>query len=127
MDLFNGFESYTKSRSYSERISLSASGGISFNTTAYNELNLEKYAFASFFYNKASRQIGIRFSVDKKEGAYQLKPRDNAKNEKALYLSIKGFVMAYKPVLSGKVQKYEVANKAESEGVLDIVLNPIMD
>ena len=127
MDLFDGFDSYAKSRSYSERISLSASGGISFNTTAYNELNLGRYSFASFFYNKESKQIGIRFSVNKKEGAYQLKPRDNSKNEKALYLSIKGFVMTYKPVPSGKVQKYKIANRAEKEGILDVVLSPITD
>lgn len=127
MNMFDGFERYEKSRAYSEKISIAATGGISFNTTAYEELNLDRFCFAAFFYNKENKNIGIRFSHEKLDGAYQLKPRVNAKQEKALYLSIKGFVMTYKPIQGVKVQKYKIVNKAENNGILDVILSPIIE
>lgn len=125
MPLLENFESYTKTRSYNDRISISATGGISFNSTVCERLGICTYQYATFFYNKAQSLIGIRFSRTKTDNAYHLKPRPNSDRKMALYLSIKGFVMQYHLVPSGKIRKYDVAAYEKNEENLEVVLKPI--
>lgn len=127
MSLFeNGFEEYAKKRSYAERISISASGGLSINATAYQRLDLAKYKYAMFFYNKSNGQVGIRFMTNKQTGAYALNARETSGNC-ALYMSIKGFVAAYHVVRQGRVQKYKIAHEQRTENALEIILSPTLD
>lgn len=125
MSLLDSFESYTKIRSYAERISISASGGISFNTTVFEKLNLEKYQYASFFYNRNNGYVGVRFTNQETSDSYRLNPRKNTDGRWALYLSIKGFVMSYKVVPSGKVRKYKLEKFEKNENILEVVLSPL--
>ncbi len=125
MSILQHFESYIKTRSYAERISISGSGGISFNTTVFERMNLGKYAYAAFFYNTSNGYVGIRFSNTETPDSYHLSPRKNADGKLALYLSIKGFVMSYKIVPTGKIKKYEIENFEYAENDLEVVLKPI--
>ena len=127
MGLFDdGFEGYEKKRSYGERVSISASGGLSINATAYQRLGLAKYQYAMFFYNKSNAQVGIRFMQDKKTGAYALNARETSGNS-ALYMSIKGFVAAYHVVRQGRVQKYNITQEQTTDKVLEVILTPTED
>ncbi len=126
MALLEDFESYTKTRSYNDRISISATGGISFNSTVCARLDICAYQYATFFYNKTQNLIGIRFSNTETDNAYHLNPRPNTDGKLALYLSIKGFVMQYKIVPSGKVKKYEVFASEKNGEDLEVVLKPII-
>ena len=125
MSLLDNFEGYIKTRSYAERISISSSGGISFNTTVFERLQLNKYQQAAFFYNKNNGYVGIRFSNTETPDSYHLSPRKNADGKLALYLSIKGFVMSYKIVPSGKIKKYEIENFERNGDNLEVILKPI--
>lgn len=124
MSLLENFEGYIKTRSYAERISISSSGGISFNTTVFERLQLNKYQQASFFYNKNNGYVGILFSNTETPDSYHLSPRKNADGKLALYLSIKGFVMSYKIVPTG-IKKYEIENFEYNGDNLEVVLKPI--
>lgn len=125
MALLDSFESYTKTRSYNDRISISATGGISFNSTVCARLGICAYQYATFFYNKSQNLIGIRFSKVETDNSYHLNPRPNTDGKLALYLSIKGFVMQYKLVASGKIKKYEVALHEKNGEDLEVILKPI--
>lgn len=124
MSLLQNFESYIKTRSYAERISISGSGGISFNTTAFERLHLHQYRYATFFYSKSDECVGIKFSNTETPDSYRLNPRKNADGKLALYLSIKGFVMSYKLVPSGKIKKYKIANSGKNGEDLEVILKP---
>lgn len=127
MSLLEGFTEYSKvGRYYSLRISISASGWISFNSTSYKDLNLDKYHFAKFFFNTSSKNIGIKFIMVNEEGAYEMKPRlyNNGK-DKALYMPIKGFVQSYKIVPKDKKYiRYSVKETEQGEDSLVVILEP---
>lgn len=126
MSLLDNFESYIKTRSYAERISISATGGISFNTTVFERLGLDQYRQASFFYNRNGGYVGIRFSNKESPDSYHLSPRQNTDGKWALYLSIKGFVMSYKIVPMGqKIKKYEIEKFEKNGEDLEVVLKPV--
>ncbi|MBQ8843618.1 MAG: hypothetical protein IJ016_02380 [Elusimicrobiaceae bacterium] len=129
MNLLEGFENYSRAtgRQYGPRVSISASGWISINTTAYKKLGLSNYKSAEFYYNRENKMVGIKFVTEKVEGAYEMKPRGVRNNEKALYMSIKGFVQNYQIVEKGKNQKYNIF-KEETEGnALIVLLKPVSD
>lgn len=125
MSLLENFESYIKTRSYAERISISGSGGISFNSTAVENLKLNQYQYASFFYNKANGYVGVKFSNIASADAYHLSPRTNSDGKLALYLSIKGFVTSYSIVPAKEIKKYKVEDSALNGNDLEVVLKPI--
>ena len=125
MPLLENFESYTKTRSYKDRISISATGGISFNSAVCERLGICEYQYATFFYNKLQSLIGIRFSKSETDNAYHLNPRPNTDGKMALYLSIKGFVMQYQLVPSGKIRKYDVVAHEKNGDNLEVVLKPL--
>lgn len=128
MSLFDGYEEYSKQgRCYAERVSISSTGGISFNTTAFRELGLQHYHYAAFFFNPQNQCVGIRFSAKELHGGYLLKPRKNAKGEDALYLSIKGFVMTYRISRDKKITKYRIFKQEKLDDNLEVILSPILD
>ncbi len=125
MSLFENFDTYIKTRSYAERISISHSGGISFNTTIVEKMGLNQYSYASFFYNKSNGFVGVKFSNQNTPDSYHFIPKKNADGKFAIYLSIKGFVMSYNIVPSGSIRKYVVENSEKDGGNLEVVLKPI--
>ena len=129
MDILDGFESYSRTggRYYKARVSISASGWIAINSTAYKELGLDNYKSAEFYYNHASHMIGIKFVREQEDGMYELKPRIVRNNEKALYMSIKGFVQNYKIVEQRRTQKYEIFKKEMLDDALIVLLKPIIN
>lgn len=125
MDMFENFETYEKKgRFYSPRISLSGSGWISFNSTAYEELSLSKYKYCVFLYNASTKEIGVKFTNIECSGSYELKPRENSEGKKSVYILIKGFALKYKIKVESKFLKFDIKNKAEKEGELWIILSP---
>lgn len=129
MGILDGFESYSRTggRYYKARVSISASGWIAINTTAYKELGLDNYKSAEFYYNHSSKMIGIKFVREQQDGMYELKPRIVRNNEKALYMSIKGFVQNYKIVGQNNAQKYEIFKKETVDEDLIVLLKPIIN
>lgn len=128
MDILEGFESYSRSgRYYQARISISSSGWISINSTAYKELKLDNYKFAEFYYNRASEMIGIKFTYTEHEGMYEMKPRPVKDDEKALYMSVKGFVQSYGIVKQNETKKYKISKKELVATDLIVVLEPILN
>lgn len=125
MSLLTNFESYIKTRSYAERISISSSGGISFNSTVVERLGLTKYSYASFFYNRSNGFVGVKFGNQETPDSYHFVPKKNADGKFAVYLSIKGFVMSYNIVTSGNIKKYEIVDSAIDDENLEVVLKPI--
>ena len=125
MSLLTNFESYIKTRSYAERISISSSGGISFNSTVVERLGLTKYSYASFFYNRNNGFVGVKFGNQETPDSYHFVPKKNADGKFAVYLSIKGFVMSYNIVTSGNIKKYEIVDSAIDAENLEVVLKPI--
>lgn len=125
MSLLTNFESYIKTRSYAERISISSSGGISFNSTVVERLGLTKYSYASFFYNRNNGFVGVKFGNQETPDSYHFIPKKNADGKFAIYLSIKGFVMSYNIVPSGNIRKYAIENYGKNGDDLEVVLKPI--
>ncbi|MBO4707120.1 MAG: hypothetical protein J5594_00985 [Elusimicrobiaceae bacterium] len=127
MGLLDGFSEYSKvGRYYTSRISISNSGWISFNSTSYRDLKLNKYQFAKFFFNTSNRNIGIKFMINNEEGSYEMKPRlyNNGK-DKALYMPIKGFVQSNKIVPEDKKYiRYSVKGTEQGEEILVVILEP---
>ena len=129
MGILDGFESYARvgGRNYKARISISATGWLAINSTAYKELGLDNYKNAEFYYNKASKMVGIKFVSEEQEGMYEMNPREIKNKEKALYMSIKGFVQNYKIVEQEKTQKYEIFKKEIIDKDLIVLLKPIIN
>lgn len=126
MNLLEGFVNYTRSgRFYSPRVSISGSGWLSINSTLYKDLGLDSYQGAEFFFNPNNRMVGIKFCCELQSGAYKMNPRVNKEGEKALYMSIKGFVQTYKIVAQGKTAKYSIVQQAKENDTLIILLKPI--
>ena len=127
MNILDGFESYSRSgRYYQARVSISGSGWISINSTAYKDLALDKYKFAEFYYNRTTEMIGIKFTLAQQGGMYEMKPRTVKGNEKALYMSIKGFVQNYKIVGQGQTKKYDIFQQELINNDLVVLLKPFV-
>lgn len=127
MSILDGFENYARTgRCYKARISVSSSGWLAINSTAYRELALDNYKFAGFYYNQDSKMIGIKFTPTEQDGMYEMNPRPGKGNEKALYMSIKGFVQTYKIVERKETKKYEIFKTESAGSDLIVLLKPIV-
>ena len=125
MSILDGFENYVRTgRCYKARISVSSSGWLSINSTAYRDLALDNYKFAGFYYNQDSKMIGIKFTSTEQDGMYEMNPRPGKGTEKALYMSIKGFVQTYKIVERNETKKYEIFKTETAGNDLIVLLKP---